>query len=82
MAKFTEHGGVIEASPSAQLSQVGSPSVSFFIAPDANIYLLGSFDRHRSQPFVNTSCFFPQLSLPNMNLFALARAVGSVLYQK
>jgi len=41
---FCKVGGVIEASPSCLSVSIGSPSVSFFIEPDGNIQIIGSFD--------------------------------------
>lgn len=44
------------------------PSVSFFIEPDGETRLIGSFDRIEATQYVNGGCFFPQTSLPSVNL--------------
>ena len=56
---FCKVGGVIEASPSCLSVSIGSPSVSFFIEPDGNIQIIGSFDRFQSKEYINAGCFFP-----------------------
>jgi len=68
---FCHVGGVIEAAPSCSPKQVVSPSVSFFVSPDGEIDLIGSFDRFSAKEFINAGCFFPQTSLPNINLMTL-----------
>lgn len=45
LQEFCKIGGVIEASPVCLSVKIGSPSVSFFIEPNGNILVLGSFDR-------------------------------------
>ena len=59
-----------------------SPSVSFLIEPNGDIELIGSFDKFAASEYVNAGCFFPQKSLPNMNLQTLCHSLGSVLYEK
>lgn len=44
--------------------------------------LIGSFDRFAAKEYINAGCFFPQTSLPDMNLDALSNSVGNVLYEK
>jgi len=39
------HGGIIEASPSCPQNQMASPSISFFIEPNGEIDVIGSFDK-------------------------------------
>lgn len=56
---FFKVGGVIEAAPSCQPTQMASPSISFFVEPNGNIELIGSFDRFASKEFINAGCFFP-----------------------
>jgi len=80
--QFCKVGGVIEAAPMCPANQLASPSVSFFIEPDGKIELVGSFDKFAAKEFVNAGCFFPQTSLPSMNLMAISRSVGEVLYEK
>ena len=60
MNAFCFKGGVIEAAPpNLNINQVKSPSVAFFIEPDSNIKLIGSFDKFAGTDFVNAGCFFP-----------------------
>lgn len=56
---FCKVGGVIEAAPSCSSSAVASPSISFYIQPDGEIELVGSFDRFSAKEFINAGCFFP-----------------------
>ena len=63
---FCAVGGVIEAGPSCLPSFIGSPSIGFFIEPDGNVEIVGSFDRVNGKECVNIGCFYPQTSLPNM----------------
>ena len=79
--KFCKGGGVIEAAPPmCQINQLNSPSVSFLIEPDGNIQLIGSFDRFSGSEYVNAGCFFPQTSLPSIDLLKISNSVGEVLY--
>lgn len=79
--KFCAGGGVIEAAPPmCQINQLNSPSVSFLIEPDGNINLIGSFDRFSGSQFVNMGCFFPQTSLPSIDLTKICSSVGEALY--
>ena len=57
--RYCHVGGVIEAAPICPLAEVSSPSISFFIEPDGEIELVGTFDRIQAIPFVNAGCFFP-----------------------
>lgn len=61
---------------------LASPSIAFFIEPDGNIELIGSFDRFAAKEYINSGCFFPQTSLPQMNLMTISKAVGSILFEK
>jgi IQ domain-containing protein H len=82
LQKFCSCGGVIEAAPPlCQISQLNSPSVSFLIEPDGSIQLLGSFDRFAGSQFVNAGCYFPQTSLPSIDLTKISNSVGEVLYE-
>jgi hypothetical protein len=82
LEKFCEGGGVIEAAPPmCQINQLASPSVSFLIEPDGHIQLIGSFDRFSGSQFVNAGCFFPQTSLPSIDLKKISNSVGEVLYE-
>ena len=79
---FCHVGGVIEAAPSWYPTQIVSPSVSFFVSPDGEIDLIGSFDRFSAKEYINAGWFFPQTSLPNMNLMTLWKSLGDILYEK
>lgn len=50
---FCHVGGVIEAAPSCSPTQVVSPSVSFFVSPDGEVDLIGSFDRFSAKEYIN-----------------------------
>lgn len=80
--QFCKVGGVIEATPMCSPASLASPSISFFVEPDGNIELIGSFDKFAAKEYVNAGCFFPQTSLPQMNLMTISRAIGNVLYEK
>jgi hypothetical protein len=82
IADFCKSGGIIEAQPNCPLSSINSPSISFFIEPDGQIEVLGSYDRFCIRPFINGGCTFPQTSLPNINLSTISKAIGDSLYQK
>jgi hypothetical protein len=82
ITKFCEKGGVIEAGPCCSLNRISSPSVAIKIDPDGEIDVVGSFDRFACKEFVNAGCFFPQTSLPEMNLMALASSIGNTLFSK
>jgi len=60
MDQFCQVGGVIEAAPLCNPKAVSSPSISFFIEPDGNIQVTGSYDKFASTEYVNAGCFFPQ----------------------
>ena len=82
MEKFCKHGGVIEAAPLCPASKVSSPSIAFMIEPDGEIEIIGSYDKFYATEYVNAGCFFPQTSLPAMNLHTLCESVANVLYEK
>jgi hypothetical protein len=82
MAQFCKVGGVIEAAPSCQQGQTASPSISFFIDPAGQVVVIGSFDKFSCKEFVNAGCFFPQMSLPKMNLQGICSSLGEALYDK
>ena len=83
MDQFCKKGGVIEAAPPmCQINQLHSPSVAFLIEPDGNIRLIGSFDKFSGSEFVNAGCFFPQTSLPQIDLTKICTSVGQALYEK
>lgn len=46
------------------------------IEPDGFVKLIGSFDRFSSAEFVNAGCFFPQTSLPSLDLLKICNSVG------
>lgn len=39
-------------------------------------------DRFTSRAYVNAGCFFPQQSLPNMNMMTICKSIGDILYEK
>jgi hypothetical protein len=80
--EYSKVGGVIEAAPFCQPSQVNSPSVSFCIEPNGDTTLIGAFDKIKSKEFVNAGYIFPQTSLTNLNLSMISKAIGEVLYEK
>ena len=83
LSEFCRRGGVIEAAPPmCQINQLHSPSVSFMIEPDGNIQLVGSFDKFAGSEFINCGCFFPQTSLPQIDLTKICSSVGEALYDK
>lgn len=43
--RFCKVGGVIEAAPLCSPAHISMPSIAFFIEPDGNVKLVGSFDR-------------------------------------
>ena len=47
---------------------MASPSIAMLIEPSGEVALVGSFDKFAAKEFVSGGCFFPQQSLPNMNL--------------
>lgn len=61
---------------------MASPSIAILIEPSGEIELIGSFDKFTAKEFVNGGCFFPQQSLPNMNLQSVSSSIGQVLYDK
>ena len=79
--RFCKVGGVIEATPMCAPAQLSMPSVSFFIEPDGETRLVGSFDRIEATQYVNGGCFFPQTSLPSVNLVQLAKSITAILYE-
>lgn len=79
---FCRVGGVIEAAPTCMSNQMASPSVTFLIEPDGVVQLLGSVDKLAAKEYINAGCFFPQQSLPNMNMQTICNSIGEVLYEK
>jgi hypothetical protein len=75
-------GGVIEAVPTSNNSEMTSISISFLIEPDGAITLVGSYDKFFGIKFLSSGYFFPQRSLPNMNLNSLIQTLGNKLYEK
>ena len=39
-------------------------------------------DRFSARAYVNAGCFFPQQSLPNMNMMTICKSIGDILYEK
>ena len=42
----------------------------------------GSYDKFAATEYVNAGCFYPQKSLPSMNLKVLCQSLGNVLFEK
>ncbi len=82
LSAFCRVGGVIEAAPTCLSNQMASPGVSFIIEPDGIISLVASYDRFQAREYVNAGCFFPQQSLPNMNMMTISKSIGEILYEK
>ena len=61
---FCRIGGVIEAAPICASNQLASPSISFFLEPDGEVTLVGSFDKFPVKEYVNGGCFFHPTSIP------------------
>ncbi len=61
---------------------MSSPSIAFIVEPDGEVQLLGSVDRFSAKEYINSGCFFPQQSLPNMNMQTICNSIGEVLYDK
>ena len=71
MRAFTMKGGVIEAIPTSKDSDMTSINISFLIEPDETIKLIGSYDKFFGQKMLSSGVFFPQRTMPNMNLNSL-----------
>ena len=82
MASFCRVGGIIEAAPTCMSHQMASPSIAFLIEPDGQVQVIGSMDRFTARAYVNAGCFFPQQSLPNMNMMTICKSIGDILYEK
>lgn len=80
--RFCKVGGVIEATPMCSVNQLSMPSVSFFIEPNGETRLIGTFDRIEATQYVNGGCFFPSTSLPAFDLMRLSRSISGQLYDK
>lgn len=79
---FKERGGVIEAAPNAPSSEVHGFGVSFFLAPNGSVKVLGSYDKVTAMDNVTSGYLFPQKSAPGLDLQALCNTVGRALYEK
>jgi len=75
-------GGIIEAIPTIKDSDMSSINISFIIEPDGLIKLIGSYDKIFGQKMLASGFFFPQRSMPNMNLNSLIQTIGKKLYEK
>jgi len=82
MTSFCRVGGIIEAAPTCMSHQMASPSIAFLIEPDGQVQVIGSMDRFTARAYVNAGCFFPQQSLPNMNMMTICKSIGDILYEK
>lgn len=82
MVAFCRVGGIIEAAPTCLSHQMAAPSVSFIVEPDGNTRIIGSMDKFTARTNISAGCFFPQKSLPNMNLMTICKSIGDVLYEK
>mmetsp|Transcript_32961 Transcript_32961/g.24269 ORF Transcript_32961/g.24269 Transcript_32961/m.24269 type:complete len:82 (+) Transcript_32961:1524-1769(+) len=61
---------------------MGSPSICFLIEPNGEVQLVGSVDKFSAREFVNAGAFFPQQSLPNMNMMTISKSIAEVLFEK
>lgn len=61
---------------------MASPSIAFLLEPDGNIDLIGSIDKFAATEYINSGCFLPQQSLPNMNMMTICKSIGEILYEK
>ena len=52
------------------------------IEPDGIVQLVGSFDKFYGAEFINCGTFFPQTSLPQIDLTKICSSVGEALYEK
>lgn len=82
ITRFCKVGGVIEATPLCPKTQISMPSVSFFIEPNGETKLIGTFDRIEATQYVNGGCFFPSTSLHNQNLTEICHQISAKLYDK
>lgn len=82
ISNFITKGGIIEASPNCPPSQISSTSICFSIDPVGDIKVLGSYDKFFQFDYITAGCFFPQRSVPNINLTAICETVGKTLYKK
>lgn len=82
LAAFCRVGGVIEAAPTCLSTQMASPSISFLVEPDGIVTLIGSVDKFAAKEYINSGAFFPQQSLPNMNMQTICNSIGEILYEK
>lgn len=73
---FCKVGGVIEASPNCLSNNMASPSIAFVIEPSGEVQLTGSLDKFLAKEYVSGGCFFPQQSLPNMNMKSICTSIG------
>lgn len=61
---------------------MASPTIAFLIEPNGEVQLIGSMDKFQAKEYINGGCFFPQQSLPNMNMKSICSSIGQVLYSK
>lgn len=80
MSEFVRSGGVIEAAPPCAAVHVKSSCVCFCVEPDGQVTLLGAYDKLNGRDCVTSAYFFPQQSLPNVNLKLVTAAIGGALY--
>ena len=57
--RYCQVGGVIEATPLCSPAYLSMPSIAFFIEPNGEQKIVGTFDRIESTQYVNAGCFFP-----------------------
>ena len=79
---FCKKGGIIEASPAVPQNKIQSMAISFLIEPDSKISLIGSYDKFFSQQYRSCGYFFPQKSMPVLDLNSLIQTIGKKLYEK
>ena len=82
MSEFVRSGGVIEAAPPCAAVHVKSSCVCFCVEPDGQVTFLGAYDKLSGRDCVTSAYFFPQQSLPNVNLKLVTAAIGGALYSQ
>jgi len=82
ITKFIQKGGVIEAAPSCPVSQVASSSIGFVIDPTGEVEFLGSYDKFFSHEYTSCGYFFPQKSVPSLNLQSICQTLAKTMFEQ
>jgi hypothetical protein len=56
--------------------------VLLHIEPDGKTHLFGTYDKFHSPLFSPTAIFYPQSSIPELDLVEIGNKVGKKIYQK